>query len=60
MSSTIHRYAIVEGSTVTNVILWDGNLETWQPPEGAIAVLLDDDSPVSIDWSYIDGVFSPQ
>lgn len=33
------RFAIVRGSHVVNVIEWDGNLETWQPPEGCSAVL---------------------
>ncbi len=35
---TIKTYAVVSGGVVTNVCLWDGNTESWQPPEDAIAV----------------------
>lgn len=34
-------YAILDavGGWLVNLVLWDGNLETWQPPEGTIAKL---------------------
>lgn len=37
----IERYVILnaDGGWLENIILWDGNLETWQPPEGTIAKL---------------------
>ena len=37
----IERYVILnaEGGWLENVILWDGNLETWHPPQGCIAKL---------------------
>ncbi|MCA8075580.1 hypothetical protein [Burkholderia cepacia] len=31
-------YAIVKGSVVTNMIVWDGNVTRWSPPKGDIAV----------------------
>lgn len=45
-------YALIESGIVTNTIVWDGNTETWSPPEGVIAVLIPPDKPVSIGWSY--------
>ena len=37
----IERYVILnkEGGWLENIVMWDGNLETWQPPEGTIARL---------------------
>ena len=37
----IERYVILnkDGGWLENTILWDGNTETWQPPEGTIARL---------------------
>jgi len=52
----INRYAIVDGDgLVVNVILWDGDQNNWQPPEGTVANLLADDSPVSPGWTWIQG-----
>lgn len=32
-------YAIIDEKNclLVNLVVWDGNLETWQPPEGTIA-----------------------
>ena len=37
----VERYVILneQGGWLENVILWNGNLETWQPPEGTIVKL---------------------
>ena len=37
----IERYVILNaiGGWVENIIVWDGNLETWQPPKGTIVKL---------------------
>lgn len=37
-------------NTVDNVCLWDGNLDTWQPPTGYL-MLIDDITPAKI-WSW--------
>lgn len=44
----VEKYAILDANNgwLLNVILWDGNLETWQPPAGTIVELL---SNVDID-----------
>lgn len=37
------RYALIDGDgIVQNVVLWDGNLDTWQPPEGLTPVKVPD------------------
>jgi hypothetical protein len=35
------RYVILnaENGWLENIVMWNGNLETWQPPEGTIAKL---------------------
>jgi hypothetical protein len=37
----IERYVILneDGGWLENTILWDGNAETWQPPQGTIVKL---------------------
>ena len=37
----VNRYVILnkDGGWLENVVLWDGNMETWQPPENTIAKL---------------------
>ncbi|MEE2979349.1 MAG: hypothetical protein VYB88_17945 [Pseudomonadota bacterium] len=54
-----NTYAIVEKGTVTNIVLWDGETDTWQPPEGSQAVLIPDDVFVSIGCTYDGKKFSP-
>jgi hypothetical protein len=36
------RFAVVRNGKVENVVEWDGNLDTWQPPEGCSTVLAED------------------
>ncbi len=41
------RWALVAANgTVDNVVLWDGDRDTWAPPDGFAAVSLDDSEPV--------------
>jgi hypothetical protein len=47
------RYAIVEAGLVINVVLWDGDIEAWSPPEGTEAIQCPDE--VGISWTYADG-----
>ncbi|CAH2911462.1 MAG: hypothetical protein CPSOU_1994 [uncultured Paraburkholderia sp.] len=43
---------------VVNVVLWDGNAEEWQPPEGATAVKVTDETgPAYIGFPYTGGKF---
>lgn len=52
-------WAVIDTATgiVVNIISWDGNLETWQPPEGCEMALLT--GSAGIGWSYATGIFSP-
>lgn len=36
---TTQNYLIIESNVVTNNVLWDGNPETWQPPNNSIQVI---------------------
>lgn len=36
---TTQDYLIVENNVVTNVCLWDGDVNTWQPPSDAIMLV---------------------
>jgi hypothetical protein len=50
------RYALVAAGVVVNVILWDGNADTWSPPDGTTAVECPDEA--GIGWTYADGNWS--
>jgi hypothetical protein len=32
---TTQNYLVVENNTVTNIVVWDGNTQTWAPPADA-------------------------
>jgi hypothetical protein len=32
---TTQNYLVVENNVVTNIVLWDGDTNTWQPPADA-------------------------
>lgn len=46
----MNNYAVVESGMVTNIVIWDGKLEAWTPPELAEAVPIPEGIPVSIGW----------
>lgn len=50
------RYAVVVNNEVVNVTLWDGDTNTWQPPQGAL--MIQTDSAVIGDWwEEAEGIF---
>ena len=53
---TIQNYLVVESNAVTNVVVWDGNTETWTPPNDAI-MLVQSTTPTMV-WekTKVDGV----
>jgi hypothetical protein len=55
------RYAVVNTTSniVENIVQWDGNSETWQPPDGSIAVEAPDDVEVGASYDPESGEFTP-
>lgn len=52
------RYALVaDGGDVVNVMMWDGNVMTWTPPDGHFPIELADDDVVSPGDTYAGGKF---
>ncbi len=50
------RYALINAEIVVNLVIWEGIPPIiW--PDNATAVLIPDDSPVDIDWTYKNGEF---
>lgn len=41
---TVQRWAMVRDGVTENVILWDGDTATWQPPDGVV-MMLETDAP---------------
>ena len=49
-------WAVIDGDTVVNTVVWDG-VSDWTPPEGTVLVSLADHPHVGIGWDYVDGEF---
>ena len=54
------KYAVVREGVVENLVIWDAEVEIWQPPEGAVAVLIPDGTTVSIGSTYDGAQFKDQ
>jgi hypothetical protein len=50
------RWALINSGTVDSVILWDGNLKTYNPPFDHVE--LPQDSTVGPGWTYDGTAFS--
>lgn len=51
-------YALVENGIVINVVMWDGNTEAWQPPQGVDTVeVTEQTGPAYIGFPYAGGRF---
>jgi hypothetical protein len=44
---TIQTYLMIQEDVVTNVCWWDGNTQTWQPPQDA-TMLIQETTPTKI------------
>jgi hypothetical protein len=44
-------WAVIDGDTVVNTIVWDGESD-WTPPDGTIVESLADWPDVGIGWTY--------
>jgi hypothetical protein len=47
---TIQNYLIIENNIVTNIVVWDGNTNTWQPPPNSIALVQEDIEALIWGW----------
>jgi hypothetical protein len=54
------RYAMVQDASkiVVNIVGWDGNVETWTPPEGHTMVL-DEPPSAGVGYTYDGEKFVP-
>ena len=48
----IYNYATVKSGMVTNIILWDGNEDSWPPPEEVTMVVVPESVRVDIGDQY--------
>jgi hypothetical protein len=44
-------WAVIDGDTVVNTVVWDGQSD-WTPPDGTIVESLADYPHVGIGWTY--------
>jgi len=45
------RWAMTLNDIVENIISWDGDLNTWQPPNGYVMVAATDDAVIGSSWN---------
>jgi hypothetical protein len=61
----VQNYLIIESNVVTNSVVWDGNIQIWQPPEGSIQ-LIDENitamiwQPVVVENKVTDWILGPE
>jgi hypothetical protein len=36
---TNQNYLIIQENVVTNIVVWDGNTQTWQPPQDSLTLI---------------------
>ena len=57
----MQNYLMIEGGVVTNIIVWDGDVNTWQPPADA-TMLVQETTPTKVwgvvneEWALIDSI----
>ena len=56
MADQTNRWAVIEGDSIVNVVVWDGQSD-WSPPEGMTLASLADHPHAGIGWDYVDGEF---
>ena len=51
---TTQNYLIIQENIVTNVCIWDGNTQTWQPPQDA--TMLVQETTLALIWKWDDEI----
>ena len=55
---TTQNYLVVENNVVTNLVVWDGNTQTWTPPANA-TMLVQATTPAMVqEATVVDGVIT--
>ena len=48
----VDRYVILnEENKIVNIVLWNGDLSTWQPPVSCVAVLESEIDSTQLNWA---------
>ena len=50
---SVMRYAMIKDGVVQNICLWDGDLNTWTPPEDMTVIAAPEN--IGVGWSYSEG-----
>jgi len=50
----IERWAMLLNNIVENIISWDGDLNTWQPPAGYTMIVAADDTVIGSSWNGVE------
>jgi len=51
------RWALIRDGIVKNICLWDGNLNTWQPPSDYLIQIIPEELYVAIDYIWDGNTF---
>ena len=52
------QYALIKNGIVTDMVLWDGNTDTWKPPVGTLTLAEDQAPGITAGWTYLNGIAS--
>jgi hypothetical protein len=52
---TTQNYLMIEENVVTNIVMWDGNTQFWQPPQDA-TMLVQATTPTKI-WELVNSQY---
>jgi hypothetical protein len=55
---TTQNYLIVENNVVTNLVVWDGNTQTWTPPANATMLVTATTPAMVWEATVVDGVIT--
>ena len=53
----IQNYLVIENNIVTNIVAWDGDTNTWQPPQGSITLL--QVTIIAMIWGVVEPITDP-
>jgi hypothetical protein len=48
----VSNWAMIQNNLVENIVVWDGDENTWQPPEGYLMEPIPEGMNVGIGWGW--------